>query len=77
MKVEIFGVGCPKCKKTEELIAETIKKIGVDAEIIHVTELDEIIDRGIVMTPAVMIDGVKKMEGKIPTEAQIRQWFGR
>ena len=77
MRIEIFGPGCPRCRKTEELIAETIKKIGVEAEIVHVTDLNEMIERGIMMTPAVMIDGVKKIEGKIPTEAQIRQWFGK
>lgn len=75
MKVEIFGVGCPKCRKTEELIQEVLKKIGVEAEVVHVTDLDQIIDSGVTMTPAVFVNGEKKIEGKIPTEAQIRQWF--
>jgi len=77
MKVEVLGIGCPKCRKTEELILQTIKKLGVSAEIAHVTDLNEIIDRGVMMTPAVVIDGVKVLEGKIPTEAQIRQWFSK
>ncbi|MDP2857670.1 MAG: thioredoxin family protein [Bacillota bacterium] len=77
MKVEVLGIGCPKCRKTEELILQTIKKLGVSAEIVHVTDLNEIINRGVMMTPAVMIDGVKVMEGKIPTEAQVRQWFSK
>ena len=77
MKVEIMGPGCPKCRKTEELIAETVRKLGVDADIIHITDLNEIIDRGVMMTPAVFIDGIKKIEGRIPTEAQVRQWFSK
>jgi len=75
MRIEILGVGCPKCGKTGELIEETLEKIGVEAEIVHVTDLDEIIQRGVMMTPAVVVDGIIKVEGKIPTEAQIRQWF--
>ena len=77
MKVEILGVGCPKCKNTEALIEETIRKLGIDAEIVHVTDLNEIIDRGVMMTPAVFIDGQKKIEGKVPTEAEIRKWFDK
>ncbi|MGE5483401.1 MAG: thioredoxin family protein [Ignavibacteriales bacterium] len=77
MKIEIMGPGCPRCRKTEELIADTIRKIGVNAEIVHVTDLNEMIERGVMMTPAVFIDGVKKIEGRIPTESQIRQWFAK
>ncbi|HHV62443.1 MAG TPA: thioredoxin family protein [Firmicutes bacterium] len=77
MKVEILGVGCPKCRKTEEMIAATIQKLGVQAEIVHITDIGEIIDRGVMMTPAVFVDGEKKAEGKIPTEAQIKEWFSK
>ncbi|HHY37497.1 MAG TPA: thioredoxin family protein [Clostridia bacterium] len=77
MKVEVLGKGCPKCKKTEEIIGETLKKIGVEAEVVHVTDLEEIVDRGVLMTPAVIVDGEKKIEGRIPTEAEIRRWFGK
>ena len=75
VKIEILGMGCPKCRKTEDLIVQVVKKIGVEAEIEHVTDINEIIERGVMMTPAVMIDGTKVLEGKIPTEQQVRQWF--
>lgn len=77
MKVEILGTGCAKCRKTEEMIEKAIKEIGVQAEIVHVTDLNEIIDRGVMMTPAVFVDGVKKVEGKVPSEPEIRSWFGK
>lgn len=77
VKVEVLGKGCLKCKKTEELIETTLKKIGVEAEIVHITDLEEIVDRGVLMTPAVIVDGEKKIEGRIPSEAEIRQWFGK
>jgi len=76
MKIEIMGTGCPKCRKTEAMIEEVIRKTGVAAEIVHVTNLKEIVDRGVMMTPAVFVDGVKKVEGKIPGEADIRKWLG-
>jgi len=77
VKVEIFGVGCPKCRKTEEMIGAIIAKLRIEAEVVHVTDVDEIIDRGVMMTPAVFVDGEKKIEGKIPTESQIKEWFGK
>lgn len=75
MKIEILGTGCPKCRKTEEMISDAIRKLGIEAEIVHVTNINEIIDRGVMMTPAVLVDGEKKIEGRIPTEAQIREWL--
>jgi small redox-active disulfide protein 2 len=76
MKIEIMGTGCPKCRKTEATIEDVIRKAGVTAEITHVTDLREIVDRGVMMTPAVFVDGIKKVEGKIPNETEIRKWLG-
>jgi len=76
MKIEVLGSGCAKCRKTEEIISEIIKRLGIEAEVIHITDISEIVERGIMMTPAVMIDGKTMIEGKIPSEAQIRAWFG-
>lgn len=75
MTIEILGTGCPRCRKTEELIVKAIKELGVDAQIVHVTDINAIVDRGVMMTPAVFIDGMKKIEGKIPTEEQIKEWL--
>ncbi len=77
MKVEILGSGCAKCRKTEEMISETIKKLGIEAEVVHVTDIRAIVGRGIMITPAVVIDGRTVSEGKVPSEAQIRSWFER
>jgi len=77
MKIEVLGSGCAKCRKTEEIISETIKRLGIKAEVVHVTDIGEIVERGIMMTPAVVIDGKTMVEGRIPSEAQIRAWFGR
>lgn len=76
MKIEVLGSGCAKCRKTEEMISEIIKKLGIEAEVVHVTDIGEIVERGIMMTPAVVIDGKTMIEGRVPSEAQIRAWFG-
>jgi len=77
MKIEVLGTGCPKCRKTEEMIRTIVEELGVDAEVVHIYNLDQIADRGVMMTPAVIMDGELKMEGRMPTEAQIRKWLGR
>ena len=75
MKIEILGTGCPKCKKTSELVKEAVKELGVSAEIIHVTDINKIIDYGVMVTPALVIDGEVKVAGKIPRKAEIINWI--
>ena len=75
MKVEIMGPGCWRCEKTESLVSDVVRKLGISAEIVKVTDFDEIMNRGVMATPAVFINGVKKFEGKIPSESMIRRWL--
>jgi len=75
MKIEILGPGCPKCEKTSREVERVVNQLGIDATIEHVTDIDSIVDRGVMMTPAVFIDGVKKIEGKVPKAADIESWF--
>jgi small redox-active disulfide protein 2 len=75
MKIEVLGSGCPKCKKVEDLVKKTVAKLQVEAEVTHVYDFQEIARRGVMMTPAVLVDGVKKVEGRIPTEQQIASWL--
>ena len=75
MKIEILGTGCPKCKKTKELTKEVINELGVSAEIIEVTDLNKIIDYGVMITPALVIDGDVKVAGKIPEKEEIKKWI--
>jgi len=71
MKIEIFGTGCPKCKKTEENAKMAVEELGVDAEIIKITDINEIIQRGIFMTPATLIDGNIIKQGGIVSKNEI------
>jgi len=77
MKIKILGTGCPKCKKLHELSEETVKEeLGVSAEIIKVTDINKIIDYGVMVTPALVIDGDVMAAGKIPEKEEMKRWIG-
>lgn len=75
MKIEILGPGCPRCKKLSELTAEAIKELGVSAEITKVTDLNKIVDYGVMLTPALVINGEVKVAGKLPSKEVITRWI--
>ncbi|MHA1906883.1 MAG: thioredoxin family protein [Candidatus Thorarchaeota archaeon] len=76
MKIEVFGTGCAKCNTTKTIIKEVLEQHNYDAEILEVKEIDEIIARGVLMTPAVAVDGDVKISGRVPTEQEIKQLLG-
>ncbi len=76
MKIEVLGPGCAKCYKTEDLVRKVATEEKVDADIKHITDVNELANRGVMMTPAVMIDGETKIAGKVPSEDEVRSWFG-
>lgn len=75
MKIEILGTGCPKCKKLNQLVEEAINELGVSAEIIKVTDINKIIDYGVMVTPALVIDKEIKVAGKIPSKQEVINWI--
>jgi len=75
MKIEILGTGCPKCGKLAELAGQAVKESGIETEIIKVTEIKEIMNRGVMFTPALVIDGEVKSAGKIPSIEEIKNWL--
>jgi small redox-active disulfide protein 2 len=75
MDIKVLGPGCPKCKKTEERVRETVAEAGVAADIEKVTDTMQIAGYGVFGTPAVVVDGEVKCVGKIPTKEEIRGWI--
>ncbi len=73
MKIEILGSGCAKCKSVEKLVRNIVEELGIQADIIKVEDLQEIVNRGIMMTPAVFIDGEAKIVGRIPTADELKK----
>ena len=76
MKIAVLGTGCPKCIKTEEVVRKVVADNKVDAEVIKVKEISEIMKYNVMMTPAVAIDGKVVISGKIPSEAEIKKALG-
>lgn len=72
MKIEILGVGCPKCKKTAANAEQAVRELDIDAEIVKVEKIDEIMKYGVMMTPALVVDGEVKCAGKIPAVDEIK-----
>lgn len=73
MKIEILGTGCPKCKTTEKNVRKAVEELGLQAEIVKVDDLQQIVDRGVMMTPAVFIDGDAKIVGRVPSPEEIKK----
>ena len=76
MKIQILGTGCPKCRKVTEIAAKAVAELGSDAQIEKITDLNQIMNFGVMMTPALAIDGDVKVSGKIPSLADVKKWIG-
>jgi small redox-active disulfide protein 2 len=70
-KIEILGTGCPKCHALEQAARDAVEHIGIQAEIVKVEELDDIVSRGVMLTPALAVDGVVKSSGRVLSAAEI------
>jgi len=77
MKIEILGMGCPKCKKLYENAQTAAKELNVQADIVKVEDLQQIVSRGVMTTPALVIDGKVKTAGSIPDVAKIKELIGQ
>lgn len=73
MKIEILGMGCPKCKKLTQNVQQATKELGVEAEIIKIENLDRITEYGVIMTPALVINGEVISSGKVLSVEEIKK----
>jgi small redox-active disulfide protein 2 len=72
MKVQILGTGCPKCSQLAENAKAAIEESGVNCELEKVTDINEILKFGVMMTPALAIDGDVKAVGKVSSTEEIK-----
>jgi small redox-active disulfide protein 2 len=72
-KLQVLGTGCPKCKKLTENAEAAAKALGLECTVEKVTDLNEIMRFGVMMTPALVIDGVVKTVGKVPSPDEIQK----
>jgi small redox-active disulfide protein 2 len=76
MKIAVLGPGCTKCHKTYDHVVQAVKETGVEAEVIKVEKIDEMMAYGVMMTPAVVIDGEVKISGRVASVEQVKEWLG-
>ena len=75
MKIEILGTGCPKCKQLEENARKALEESGKKAELVKVTNINDIVGYGVMSTPAIVIDGEVKSYGKVADVEEIKAWL--
>jgi small redox-active disulfide protein 2 len=75
MKIKILGGGCPRCEKLEQTARKAAQTLGIDAEIIKVKKMDEIMRYDILETPALVIDEKVKSFGRIPAKEEVMEWM--
>jgi len=72
-KLQILGTGCPKCKMLAERTETAAKGLGIEYEIEKVTDINDIMKFGVMMTPALAVDGQVKVVGKVPSPDEIKK----
>ena len=77
MRIEVLGMGCAKCKRLEENVHEAVRETGVGAIVVKVQDPDQIIGRGVMFTPALIIDGEEKAIGRVPSVKEIKTFLVR
>lgn len=77
MKIEILGVGCPKCKQLTANAQQAVKELNIQAEISKVTDIDKITEYGVMMTPALAVDGTVVSAGKILNKDEIKKLISK
>jgi small redox-active disulfide protein 2 len=73
MKIEILGTGCPKCKNLTQNVEEAVKELNIEAEILKVTDINDIMSYDVMMTPALAIDGEVRLAGKVLGKEEIKE----
>ena len=71
-KIQILGTGCPKCKKLAENAEAAAKELGIEYELEKVTQINDIMKMGVMVTPALTIDGEVKVAGKVASPDDIK-----
>jgi small redox-active disulfide protein 2 len=75
-KLLVLGTGCPKCRLLTEHAERAAQELGLDYRLEKVTDLDEILEFGVVATPALVVDGEIRVTGHVPSAARLKELLG-
>lgn len=76
MEIKVLGPGCAKCKAAYKVVEKVISENGLDVQLSKVDDIIEMMSYNIMSTPAVVVDGVVKIKGYVPTEAEVKKTLG-
>jgi small redox-active disulfide protein 2 len=74
-KIKVLGTGCAKCKTLENATLEVVKENGLDAEVEKVEDINQIISYGVMMTPALVVNGKVVFSGRVPSKNEIKSYI--
>jgi small redox-active disulfide protein 2 len=77
MLIEVFGPGCPKCSQSAEVARSFLASRSLAGEVVKITDLDAMVARGVLRTPAVFVDGERVLEGRVLREKDLEGWMGK
>jgi small redox-active disulfide protein 2 len=75
LTIKVLGPGCANCKKLEEIVRQAVASLKVDSEIIKVTDMQKIVDYGVLRTPGLVINDKLVSSGRIPTPGNVVEWI--
>ncbi|MDG6258138.1 MAG: thioredoxin family protein [Methanomicrobiaceae archaeon] len=73
VKIEVLGTGCAKCRRLVKNVEKAVADLGIDAEIIKVEDITAIMDRGVMLTPGLIVDGELKVSGRVADVNELKE----
>jgi small redox-active disulfide protein 2 len=77
LKIEVLGSGCANCHRLEALAREAVAGLGVEAEVEKVTDMKEIMARGVMATPGLVVNGNVVSKGRVPSASEVKSLIAR
>ena len=76
MEIKVLGTGCAKCKATYQAIEKIVRENNLEVRLTKVEDMMEILNAGVMTTPAVMVDGELRLRGHVPSESEVKELLG-
>jgi small redox-active disulfide protein 2 len=75
VKIEVFGPGCPKCQQLEKMVRDAVTELNLQADVEKVKDVMKMAEAGVMIPPALRIDGKIKCSGRLPKSDEIKKWI--
>ena len=76
MKIEVLGTGCMKCRRLAKNVEQAVAELSISADIVKVEDITAIMERDVMLTPALLINGELKLSGRVADVAELKELLG-